>query len=412
MRSAGLDVRRRVRRARASCSIAATGSSRRTTASTRATRPFATGTGKAAGTIVVDRRRGRADRAQASRNSDWPHPAALIGPAPAREHRPEAGDAPGRRRGHRGRHRRRRTPTGPSGTCSCASRRAASSGWGAPLVEPGEDVLDAARRLALELDAGHPADPGSAGHGQDLRRRADDPRPRRRREASRRHGPVPQDDQQPARGGRARRRPRRRAVVRIIQKADADTSATIDGRDPGGEQRRGRAALPAGTVDVVAGTRLALRAAGVRRRLRRPVRRRGQPDVARQRGRDRARARGRSSSSATRTSCRWSPRASTRAARPPRRSSTSSATRRRCRPSAASSSRRRVGCTRRSTPSSRRPSTAVCSTTHPETALRVVDGDDPVLSGSGVRWLPTPHTGNGPRSREEAEVVADGRRHA
>ena len=44
--------------------------------------------------------------------------------------------------------------------------------------------------------------------------------------------------------------------------------------------------------------------------------------------------------------------------------------------------------------------------TDPDTRLRVVDGDDPVLSGSGVRWLPTYHTGNGPRSREEAEVVA------
>jgi uncharacterized protein len=44
--------------------------------------------------------------------------------------------------------------------------------------------------------------------------------------------------------------------------------------------------------------------------------------------------------------------------------------------------------------------------THPDTRERVVDGDDPVLSGSGVRWLPTHHTGNGPRSREEAEVVA------
>ena len=44
--------------------------------------------------------------------------------------------------------------------------------------------------------------------------------------------------------------------------------------------------------------------------------------------------------------------------------------------------------------------------THPGTELRVVDGDDPVLSGAGIRWLPTPHTGNGARSREEAEVVA------
>ncbi len=45
--------------------------------------------------------------------------------------------------------------------------------------------------------------------------------------------------------------------------------------------------------------------------------------------------------------------------------------------------------------------------THPDTARRVVDGDHPVLSGSGVRWLPTLHRGNGPRSREEAEVVAE-----
>ena len=29
---------------------------------------------------------------------------------------------------------------------------AAIAGWGASLVEPGEDVLDAARRLALELE--------------------------------------------------------------------------------------------------------------------------------------------------------------------------------------------------------------------------------------------------------------------
>jgi uncharacterized protein len=44
--------------------------------------------------------------------------------------------------------------------------------------------------------------------------------------------------------------------------------------------------------------------------------------------------------------------------------------------------------------------------TYPGTELRRVDGDDTVLSGAGIRWLPTPHTGNGARSREEAEVVA------
>ena len=44
--------------------------------------------------------------------------------------------------------------------------------------------------------------------------------------------------------------------------------------------------------------------------------------------------------------------------------------------------------------------------THPDTRRRVVDGEHPILSGSGVRWLPVRHTGNGPRSKEEAEVVA------
>jgi predicted RecB family nuclease len=45
--------------------------------------------------------------------------------------------------------------------------------------------------------------------------------------------------------------------------------------------------------------------------------------------------------------------------------------------------------------------------THPDNVHRVVNGDDPVLSGAGVRWLPTVHVGNGPRSRVEAEVVVE-----
>lgn len=45
--------------------------------------------------------------------------------------------------------------------------------------------------------------------------------------------------------------------------------------------------------------------------------------------------------------------------------------------------------------------------THPETALRFVDGSDDRLAGSGVRWFPVRHDGNGPRSKEEAGVVAD-----
>jgi uncharacterized protein len=45
--------------------------------------------------------------------------------------------------------------------------------------------------------------------------------------------------------------------------------------------------------------------------------------------------------------------------------------------------------------------------TYPDTVLRVVDGSDAVLSGSGIRWLPTPHSGNAARSSEEANVVAE-----
>ncbi len=46
-------------------------------------------------------------------------------------------------------------------------------------------------------------------------------------------------------------------------------------------------------------------------------------------------------------------------------------------------------------------------TTHRDTARRTVVGDDRVLSGTGVRWWPVEHRGNGPRSAEEAAVVAD-----
>jgi len=45
--------------------------------------------------------------------------------------------------------------------------------------------------------------------------------------------------------------------------------------------------------------------------------------------------------------------------------------------------------------------------TYPDTARRVVDGENTLLSGSGVRWVPTTHSGNAARSRQEAEAVAD-----
>ncbi len=45
-------------------------------------------------------------------------------------------------------------------------------------------------------------------------------------------------------------------------------------------------------------------------------------------------------------------------------------------------------------------------TAHPTTEGQRVGGLDLAVAGSGVRWVPVDHRGNGPRSREEAEVVA------
>jgi uncharacterized protein len=46
-------------------------------------------------------------------------------------------------------------------------------------------------------------------------------------------------------------------------------------------------------------------------------------------------------------------------------------------------------------------------TPHASTATQRVDGTHPIASGSGVRWVPVVHRGNGPRSAQEAEVVAE-----
>jgi predicted RecB family nuclease len=46
-------------------------------------------------------------------------------------------------------------------------------------------------------------------------------------------------------------------------------------------------------------------------------------------------------------------------------------------------------------------------TAHSSTAGQYVEGSDARTSGSGVRWIPVVHRGNGPRSAEEAAVVVD-----
>ena len=104
------------------------------------------------------------------------------------------------------------------------------------------------------------------------------------------------------------------------------------------------------------GNRLALRARADGGDRRRRVRRRGGPDVAGERRRDGGRAR-RSSCSATRTSCRWSARASTPTVPEPLRWSTCWMAPPPWTIGAACSSARRGGCTPTSTTTSRPRST-------------------------------------------------------
>ena len=97
-------------------------------------------------------------------------------------------------------------PTEPSATCSSASRHAASVGWGSHRSSSRARMsLDAARRLALELDAGTLPIQGPPGTGKTYAGARMILDLVRRREAGRRDRAVPQDDQQHARGGRRSR---------------------------------------------------------------------------------------------------------------------------------------------------------------------------------------------------------------
>ena len=264
---------------------------------------FATGTGKSAGTIVALDDVAGIIELKRSRNSEWPHPVALMAAAPL-EQRPEAGACSGSPTRSSRTASTATEPTAPSATCSCASRLA--DGWaGVRARRAGRGVPRRRTAARVGTRCGNAADPGATRHGQDLRRGADDPRPRRGREAGRRDRAVPQDDQQHARGRRRGGDRGAASRVRIIQKADSDVGQ-IEGVDPASARNADvAAALAAGTVDVVAGDRLALRSTRVRRRLRRPVRGRGEPDVARERRRTRDQRPVDRPASATRTSCRW-----------------------------------------------------------------------------------------------------------
>jgi uncharacterized protein len=364
---------------------------------------FATGTGKSSGTIVsIDDAAGLIELKR-SRNADWPHPAALMRGSPISSTAQKQAmlrvadaviadgiDGDGAYRAVR------------DMLLRLAPRR--SAGWGAPLVEPGEDVLVAARRLALELETGTLPIQGPPGTGKtyagarmilDLVRAG-----KRVAVTAQSHKTISNLLEAVVAAATEEQ-----VAVRALQKADAGVGP-IEGVARAGTNPEVAAALVAGTVDVVAGTGWLF----------------ARPefdgafdvlfvDEASQMSLANAVAIGTCATSLVLIGDPNQLPMVTQGVQPGA--------------AAASSLEHLVGGAETMPPhrglfleTSRRMHPDVNAfispafyggllETHPDTALRVVDGDHPVLSGSGVRWLPTPHTGNGPRSREEAEVVAE-----
>ncbi len=364
---------------------------------------FATETGKSAGTIVsIDDAAGLIVLKR-SRNSDWPHPKALMGSAPLASAAQKQAllrvadgviadgiDGDGAYRAVRDMLLHR------------PPRRSAD--WGAALVEPGEDVLAAARRLALELQSGTLPIQGPPGTGKtyagarmilDLVRAG-----KRIAVTAQSHKTISNLLEAVVAAATEEL-----VAVRPLQKADAGVGP-IDGVARAETNQEVATALATGMVDIVAGTGWLFA---------RPEFDRAFDvlfvDEASQMSLANAVAIGTCAASLVLIGDPNQLPMVTQGVQPG---------------SAAASSLEHLVGEAETMPrdrglfleTSRRMHPDVNAfispafydgllETHPDTARRMVDGDDPVLSGSGVRWLPTPHTGNGPRSREEAEVVAE-----
>ena len=273
------------------------------------------------------------------------------------------------------------------------------------LVQPGESVVEAARRLALELDGGVLAIQGPPGTGKtwtgarmivDLVL------------AGRTVGVTAQAHKAITNLLDAFDEAATEAhlVYRAIQKCDeGDDGSTRDAVTRENSPGKVASAVAAGDYPIVAGTPWLFAREDMREVGRCAGRRRGRPDVARQRPRHRAAPAARSSCSVIPTSCRRSARASIPRvpARPP--SSTSSATRSPSPRIWDCCSTRRTACTRTSTATSRR--TFYGGAVEPAPALidqSVADGEP---GGVGIRWRPVVHAGNDSSAPQEAEVVVD-----
>ena len=366
-------------------------------------------TGKSSGTIVAIDDVGGIIQLKRSRNADWPDPSALIGRAPLESSAQRQammrvadsviadgidGDGPYRAI----RDMLLRLPP----------RRA--TGWGAPLVEPGENVLAAARRIGRELADGVLPIQGPPGTGKtfagarmilDLIRTG-----KRVAITAQSHKTISNLLEAIMAAADEERAGELHVAVRAIQKADEHDEHVghLDGVTRVGGNADVVEALAAGTVDVVAGTgwllaraefdgafdalfvdeasQLSLANAVAIGTCARSIVLIGDPNQLPMV------SQGVHPNSAAATSLEHL--VGNAATVPPERGLFLE-TSRRMHPdiNAFISPAFYAGLLE----------------THPDTALRVVDGHDPVLSGSGIRWLPTPHTGNGPRSREEADVV-------
>ena len=367
---------------------------------------FDTETGKATGTIVaIDDVEGIVELKR-SRNAAWPDPLALIGRPPIDSQAQKkamlraadaiiAGGIDGRGAYRAVRDMLLRLPP---------RRR---DGWGEPLARPGEDVLDAARRLARELDHGTLPIQGPPGTGKTYagaRMIVDLVRDRKRvaitAQSHKTISNLLEAVMQAA--------TEEGVVVRAIQKADEGAAhvGDLDGVTRVGGNADVAASLAAGTADVVAGTAWLLARSEFDEAF----------DVLFV---DEASQMSLANAVAVGTCAR----SIVLIGDPNQLPMVSQGVHPGA--SAATSLEHLVGdavtvpaerglfleTSRRLHPDVNAfisPAFyAGLLETHPDTSRRVVDGIDPVLSGSGIRWLPTTHTGNGPRSREEAEVVAE-----
>ena len=164
--------------------------------------PLDRDTGKSAGTIVAIDDTGGTIELRRVENAEWPHPVALI---PTRRSRATAtrGTPAGRGRRDRATGSTATVRIRRSATCCCACRRGAAPGRPG-LVEPDEAPLQAARRLALELEDGVLPIQGPPGTGKTYAAARMIVDLVAGRQDSRDHRAVAQDHQQPPRGGRCR----------------------------------------------------------------------------------------------------------------------------------------------------------------------------------------------------------------